>query len=321
MRLTDLRGRSVAVWGTDAEGRAAATAIAGHGPSRLLAVDDSAAYPSIPWENEAAPLAGGDHAFPALAAAEVVVRSPAVPSTHPWMIELLGRGITVTSGNALWMTDHAAQSIVVTRSDDKDPTAALLGRLLNALGHPTVLGGDTPLLALPAPALPPPPLSGSPSSAPALSGSALSGSALSGTSQIGRYVLELSVAQCADMTVAPRVAVLTAGSSPRLDLLRHGPDLIVADGTDLPLRDELRGRTDLNGFPPVPAGAADSRFRVEDGAFHCSDEALFPRTTLRLDGDQHGRALCLGLAVLDGLGFDVPGSASVLRAALASFTY
>ena len=46
--------RSVAVWGTGREGRAAVTAIAAHGPSRLLAVDDSANFLSVPWEGELA---------------------------------------------------------------------------------------------------------------------------------------------------------------------------------------------------------------------------------------------------------------------------
>ena len=63
MRLEDLRGRSVAVWGTGREGRAAVTAIAKHEPARLIAVDDSANYLSTAWEGEIAelaPLAGGN---------------------------------------------------------------------------------------------------------------------------------------------------------------------------------------------------------------------------------------------------------------------
>ena len=60
MRLSDLRGKSVAVWGTGREGRAAVTAIARYGPSRLLAVDDSANFLSVPWEGELAALYGRD---------------------------------------------------------------------------------------------------------------------------------------------------------------------------------------------------------------------------------------------------------------------
>lgn len=50
MRLSDLRGRTVAVWGAGREGRAAVTAIAAHGPAELVAVDDSANFLSLPWD-------------------------------------------------------------------------------------------------------------------------------------------------------------------------------------------------------------------------------------------------------------------------------
>ena len=305
MRLADLKGRSVAVWGTGREGRAAVTAIAAHSPSRLLAVDDSANFLSVSWEGELAalaPLAGGDHAFPALVTADVVVRSPGVPQTHPWMVELRRRGVTVTGGSALWMADHAAQTIGVTGSKGKSTTSSLISHLLAALGRPNVFGGNigVPLLDLP----------------PA-----------------EQYVLELSSYQCADLADSPRVAVVTSLFPEHLDahggereyyrdklnLLRHGPEMIVVNGADQRLRDEIRGITDANGFPPVPAAADDSRFRIEDDTVFCSDEALFPRAALRLKGAHNGRNLCVALAVLDGLGIDVPGRREELRAAAASF--
>ncbi|WP_250030665.1 UDP-N-acetylmuramoyl-L-alanine--D-glutamate ligase [Paractinoplanes maris] len=305
MRLADLKGRSVAVWGTGREGRAAVTAIAPHGPSRLMAVDDSANFLSVAWEGplaEAAPLAGGDHAFPALVTADVVVRSPGVPQTHPWMGELRRRGVTVTGGSALWMADHAARTIGVTGSKGKSTTSSLISHLLAAVGRPNVFGGNigVPLLDLP--------------DAP-------------------QFVLELSSYQCADLTDSPRVAVVTSLFPEHLDahggereyyrdklnLLRHSPEMIVVNGVDERLRDEIRGVTDANGFPPVPAAADDSRFRVEDDIVHCSDEPLFPRAKLRLKGAHNGRNLCVALAVLDGLGVDVPGEKAALAAAVASF--
>ncbi|HEX9999073.1 MAG TPA: Mur ligase family protein, partial [Actinoplanes sp.] len=291
MRLADLCGRSVAVWGTGKEGRAAVTAIAQRGPSRLIAVDDSANVLSVDWTGELAalaPLAGGDHAFPALVTADVVVRSPGVPSTHPWMKELRERGVPVTGGSALWMADHATRTIGVTGSKGKSTTSSLISHLLAGLGRPNVFGGNigVPLLDLP----------------PA-----------------EQYVLELSSYQCADLADSPQVAVVTSLFPEHLDahggereyyrdklnLLRHQPEMIVVNGADERLRDEIRGIADANGFPPIPAGADDSRFRVEDDLVHCSDDVLFPRDALRLRGAHNGRNLCVALAVLDGIGIDV----------------
>ncbi|MEV4343142.1 UDP-N-acetylmuramoyl-L-alanine--D-glutamate ligase [Actinoplanes sp. NPDC049596] len=305
MRLADLKGRSVAVWGTGREGRAAVIAIAAHEPSRLMAVDDSANFLSVEWGPELAalaPLAGGDHAFPALVSADVVVRSPGVPQTHPWMATLRERGIPVTGGSALWMADHAARTIGVTGSKGKSTTSSLISHLLAAVGRPNIFGGNigVPLLDLP---------------------------------DAEQYVLELSSYQCADLTDSPHVAVVTSLFPEHLDahggereyyrdklnILRHSPDLIVVNGADDRLRAEIRGCTDANGFPPVPAAADDSRFRIEDDTVYCSDEPLFPRSTLRLKGAHNGRNLCVALAVLDGIGVDVPGQKDALAAAVASF--
>ncbi|BFU45829.1 UDP-N-acetylmuramoyl-L-alanine--D-glutamate ligase [Krasilnikovia sp. MM14-A1004] len=306
MRLADLTGRSVAVWGTGREGRAAVRAVAAHRPARLIAVDDSADYLSVPWEGELAalaPLAGGEHAFAALAAADVVVRSPGVPSTHKWMGELRARGITITGGSALWLADHAARTVGVTGSKGKSTTASLISHLLAAAGRPNVLGGNigVPLLDLPDAEL---------------------------------YVLELSSYQCADLTDSPRVAVVTALFPEHLDahggereyyrdklnLLRHGPQLIVVNGADERLAGEVRGISDLNGWPPVEAAGPDSRFRIgPDDFVYASDTRLFPRSALRLRGGHNERNLCVALAVLDGMGVDVVDLRSVLEKALAAF--
>jgi UDP-N-acetylmuramoylalanine--D-glutamate ligase len=305
VRLADLRGKSVAVWGTGREGRAAVTAIARHAPLRLLAVDDSATFLSVPWEGDLAalaPLAGGEHAFGALVSADVVVRSPGVPQTHPWMAELRRRGVTVTGGSALWMADHAARAVGVTGSKGKSTTSSLIGHLLAAVDRPNIFGGNigVPLLDLPEAEL---------------------------------YVLELSSYQCSDLTDSPRVAVVTSLFPEHLDahggereyyrdklnLLDHGPELIVVNGADERLAAEIRGVTDASGFAPVTAATDDSRFRIAGDVVYCSDEPLFARDTLRLKGRHNARNLCVALAVLDGMGVDVPGRKAALEAAVRGF--
>jgi UDP-N-acetylmuramoyl-L-alanine---L-glutamate ligase len=291
VRLADLKGRSVAVWGTGLPARAALRAIAAEQPSRLLAVDDRADYPSVEWDSSLAPLAGGDHAFPALVTADVVVGS--VPG-HPWLEEIRSRGIPVTSGNALWMADHASRTVAVSGSP---LAAALIAHLLAAFDRPAVTGGG-PLLSLPA---------------------------------ASDYVVSLTPADCAFLVDSPRVAVVTgladralpgaSESEDQLNLLRHGPEMIVVNGADLKLRDAVRGITDINRFPPIPAGADDSRFRTEADAVYCSDEALFLRSAFPVTGAEAARDLCVALAVLDGVGIDVVGRKPDLLAAVAAFSF
>jgi UDP-N-acetylmuramoylalanine--D-glutamate ligase len=306
VRLADLHGRSVAVWGTGREGRAAVTAIAAHGPSRLLAVDDSANFLSVPWEGElaaSAPLVGGDHAQAALFTADVVVRSPGVPQTHPWMAQLRSRGVTVTGGSALWMAEHAARTVAVTGSKGKSTTSSLISHLLAAVGRPNAFGGNigVPLLELPA---------------------------------AERYIVELSSYQCSDLTDSPAVAVVTSLFPEHLDahggereyyrdklnLLAHGPGLIVVNGADERLSAEIQGVTDVGGRAPVPAGGDSTPLRIatDDVVMH-HDTALFPRSVLALRGRHNGRNLCVALAVLDGMGVDLVAEREALAAALAGF--
>nr|WP_205807689.1 UDP-N-acetylmuramoyl-L-alanine--D-glutamate ligase [Micromonospora sp. HNM0581] len=301
--MSDLRGRKVAVWGAGREGRAAVTAIAAHGPADLVAVDDGANFLTLPWEGslaEAAPLVTGEEGFARLAAADVVVRSPGVPQTHPWLLELRRQGATVTQGTSLWMADHAARTIAVTGSKGKSTTSSLISHLLTAVDRPNVFGGNigVPTLDLPEAEL---------------------------------YVLELSSYQCSDLTDSPRLAVVTALFPEHLDahggereyyrdklnLLAYGPRTVVVNGADPRLAFELGDRA------AVRAGTADS-VNVATGPdgtpwFHRVDQPLFPRTVLPLVGRHNEGNLCVALAVLDALGIDLVDRKDALAVAVAEF--
>ncbi|WP_432898568.1 UDP-N-acetylmuramoyl-L-alanine--D-glutamate ligase [Micromonospora matsumotoense] len=303
MRLSDLRGRTVAVWGAGREGRAAVTAIAAHGPADLVAVDDSANFLSLPWEGplaEAAPLVTGEQGYARLAAAEIVVRSPGVPNTHPWLVELRARGVTVTQGTALWMADHADRTIGVTGSKGKSTTSSLISHLLAAVDRPNVLGGNigVPTLDLP---------------------------------DAERYVLELSSYQCSDLTESPRVAVVTALFPEHLDahggeaeyyrdklnLIAYGPRTVVVNGHDPRLALELGDRAAIRAGLPDSVHVATG----PDGTdwFHLGDRPLFARGVLPLVGRHNAGNLCVALAVLDALGVDVVAHKDTLAVAVAGF--
>ncbi|MEH1059180.1 UDP-N-acetylmuramoyl-L-alanine--D-glutamate ligase [Micromonospora sp. CPCC 206171] len=303
MRLSDLRGRTVAVWGAGREGRAAVTAIAAHGPAGLVAVDDSANFLTLPWEGplaEAAPLITGAAGFDRLAAADVVVRSPGVPNTHPWMVELRARAATITQGTALWMADHAERTVGVTGSKGKSTTSSLISHLLAAVDRPNVFGGNigVPTLDLP---------------------------------EADLYVLELSSYQCTDLTDSPRVAVVTALFPEHLDahggeaeyyrdklnLLAYGPRTVVVNGADPRLAVELGDRAAVRAGRPDTANVASG----PDGTpwFHLGEQPLFPRAVLPLVGRHNEGNLCVALAVLDALDVDVVARKDTLAVAVAEF--
>ena len=189
MHLQDLRGRRVAIWGTGREGIAAAEAIAPYGPSRLIAIQDKATFLATDWVGhlaEIAPLHVGQDAHDQLASIDVIVRSPVIGQVHPWIVEHRERGGLVTGGTALWMADHSARTVGVTGSKGKSTTATLTHHLLGAIGRPNTLGGNIGIAALSLP-------------------------------ESERYVLELSVYQCADLDQSPRVVALTSLFPEHLD--------------------------------------------------------------------------------------------------------
>jgi len=288
----------VAVWGSGREGVAAAAAVAAERPARLVAVDDTVNFLSLDWSESKAkdvPLVTGDGCHDALMGADVIVRSPGVPQTHPWIVEARERGITVTGGTALWMADHAAATVGVTGSKGKSTTSSLISHLLSAAGRPNVFGGNigVPLLDLP---------------------------------DAEQYVLELSSYQCSDLTDSPRVAVVTALFPEHLDahggereyyrdklnLIAHDPQTVVVNGLDERLAAEIGDR------PAVRAGLPDS-YHVRDGMVYLAETPLFERAALPLVGRHNERNLCVALAVLEALGVDTVAAADTLATAAKSF--
>ncbi|MGF6710155.1 UDP-N-acetylmuramoylalanine--D-glutamate ligase [Luteibacter sp. W1I16] len=152
MRWADLEGRRVAVWGFGREGRAALDALARHQPGQAIelycTLDEvdaaKAAFPSVRVHSDAP---GPD----ALAAFDVVIKSPGISAYKPELLEARARGTRFTSGTALWFATHrTAQTIAVTGTKGKSTTSALLAHLARSLGVRTALAGNIglPLLEL-----------------------------------------------------------------------------------------------------------------------------------------------------------------------------
>ncbi|GIE33965.1 UDP-N-acetylmuramoylalanine--D-glutamate ligase [Actinoplanes italicus] len=307
MHLQDLRGRRVAVWGTGREAIAAAEAIAPHEPSEMIAVQDKATFLATDWSGhlaEIAPLYVGEDAQRRLQSIDVIVRSPIIGQVHPRIVEHRARGGIVTGGTALWMADHASRTVGVTGSKGKSTTATLVSQLLEAAGRPNTLGGNIGVAAL---ALP----------------------------ESERYVLELSVYQCADLDDSPRIVALTSlfpehldwsGSESgyyrdKLNVAMHGAEAVVYNAQDQRLFAELQAQR--SELPLVAANHPDS-FHVAERAdgerwVFLAGEPLFPRNLFRPVGRHNEANLCVALATVQSEGVDVLAHRTVIAEAVAAY--
>ncbi|RPE81058.1 UDP-N-acetylmuramoyl-L-alanine--D-glutamate ligase [Vulcaniibacterium tengchongense] len=307
MRISQLDGRRVALWGWGREGRAAHRAIRARLPALPLtlfcsaeeAVDAAALGDALLRVESAADAER-------LAAFEIVVKSPGISPYKPEAQAAAACGTRFVGGTALWFAEHAgrdgivAGSLCVTGTKGKSTTTALLAHLLRAGGHRAALAGNIglPLLEL----LDPQP-------APEC------------------WAIELSSYQTGDVAgsgARPQVAVALNLFPEHLDW--HGShERYVAD--KLRLLTEARPRLAvLNAADPVLAALAlpDSEVRWfgrEDGwhlrgdALHRGDAFVMDTGALPLPGRHNRGNLCAVLTALEAIGVD----AAALAPHAASF--
>ncbi|WP_447729849.1 UDP-N-acetylmuramoyl-L-alanine--D-glutamate ligase [Pseudoxanthomonas suwonensis] len=291
MRISQLEGRRVALWGWGREGRAAWKAIRSRLPQLPLALFCN--------EVEAADVAGlGDPLLQprtqvdadALAAFDIVVKSPGISPYKPEALAAAARGTRFIGGTTLWFGEHAdARTVCVTGTKGKSTTTSLLAHLLRAGGHRTALAGNIglPLLEV----LDPQP-------APEF------------------WAIELSSYQTGDVARSgahPEVAVVLNLFPEHLDW--HGSeDRYIED--KLRLVTEARPRTAvLNAADPRLAQLELPHSRItwfnrEDG-WHLRDDALyrgdafvFDTAAASLPGRHNRGNLCAVLAAIEALGVD-----------------
>jgi UDP-N-acetylmuramoylalanine--D-glutamate ligase len=299
VRFSDLDGASVGVWGAGREIASLAGALAERLPSARIAV---AAFdgPPPPGAREvlrapAAELVSADRAPAALAACDVVVRSPGVSIHRPEIRALLEASVPVTTATALWLEERGGARVIgVTGTKGKSTTAALAAHLLRAQRTPVRLAGNigTPALDL----------LGEPDAV---------------------AVVELSSYQIADLGTGPEVAVLTNVFPEHADW--HGSvETYRAEKLRLLELPGVAVRV-LPGRDPSLAALAerprDRHFAVPDGwdvaagSVARAESPVVGLSELPLRGEHNALNLCAALTALEALGAGVPP----LPAALTGF--
>jgi len=306
VRISELEGRRVALWGWGREARAAYAAVRSQRPAlAMTAICSDAEAEDVRSQGDPLLQPSLQCDADAFSAFDVVVKSPGI---SPYRLEVqaaIAAGTRFIGGSALWFAEHPdARTVCVTGTKGKSTTTALIAHLLRAGGHRTALAGNIgmPLLELPIHSHP------QPTQMPQLDEELI-------------WAIELSSYQTRDVAeagVRPAVAVGLNVYPEHLDW--HGNEArYVADKlalfTDASPRIAL-----LNALDPILAsmGRTDSRLQdsevrwfnaasgwhLRDALLYRGDAQIMDTTGIPLPGRHNLWNLCAALAAIDALGVD-----------------
>ena len=299
MRISELEGQRVAIWGYGREGRSVLAALRWRLPSQpvtvFCAVDEADALfdlqdPALTVETQV------DAA--ALSAFDVIVKSPGISPYASPAADAAMNGVRIVGATGLWMDEPKnGARVCVTGTKGKSTTTALIAHLLRAGGVRTALAGNIglPLLEL-LDVQPPPEV----------------------------WAIELSSYQTGEARDVDVAVVLNLfpehldwhGSEQRyfddkVALVTRGrPKVAVLNASDARL-----------GAIDIPAGTHVAWFNhgdgwyLRDGIVHRGARAVVDARTLPLPGRHNGLNLCAALAAIEALGHD----AAALAPHAASF--
>jgi UDP-N-acetylmuramoylalanine--D-glutamate ligase len=149
VRISQLEGKRVALWGWGREGRAAFAVLR----QRLPRLPLTLFCPPAEAEQARAETAGAlqvetEITGAALSRFEVVIKSPGISPYAPAAQQAIAQGTQFIGGTSLWFSEHAdadgnlPNTVCVTGTKGKSTTTSLLAHLLRAAGHRTGLVGN-----------------------------------------------------------------------------------------------------------------------------------------------------------------------------------
>ena len=313
MRLADLQNLRVAVWGYGREGRAAIAALrrrlprkpvtlfcsndeakpfARLGESRDPALGDesrkldsslTSSAVETRWHDELSVITSPPDVA-ALAAFEVVIKSPGISPYRSPVPEAEAAGVRFISGTHLWFAEHAqSRTICVTGTKGKSTVTALIAHILRCGGKRVALAGNIglPLLELLEPPYEP-----------------------------DWWVIELSSFQTRDFGGAPDVALINNLYEEHLDWHgtreRYLADKLAIGNAAKALvvnaQPELLARA--AGHPALSVfGDAAGWHAREDGVWRDS-ERILEAADIPLLGRHNAQNVCAALAALEAAGED-----------------
>lgn len=294
MKIADLAGKRVALWGWGREGRAAYNALRARLPDQSLTLFCSEAEAAdVAASNDPLLAIEHDPTGGRLGAFDVVVKSPGISPNKPEALQAASRGTRFIGGTAFWFGERAdangdiANALCVTGTKGKSTTSSLLAHLLRAAGLRTALAGNIglPLLELL-------------------------------DDQADAWAIELSSYQTRDVAASgarPRIAIVTNLHPEHLDW--HGSEArYIADKLAL-VTDAKPHVAVLNAADPRLASLSlpdseihwygDARgWHLREDALYRGDVFVMDTASLPLPGWHNRSNLCAVLTALEAFGLD-----------------
>ena len=289
VRIQELEGRKVALWGFGREGRATLQWLHKRLPDLPLTVMNDTPLPPDTEiaENENVRFLTGAKATNAIPSYDIIIKSPGISIYRPEVLNAQAQGVRFTSATQLWFDEHPhIKTICVTGTKGKSTTSSLITEMLRKSGANVMLGGNIGVPLLSQTDLPTPP-------------------------EI--MVIELSSYQTSDLNASPSVALLLNLFPEHLDW--HGC-------TANYFRDKLRlfnavsdrnvilNHTDLitqqfsHRWPDAQWFNHRNGFHVADKHICRGVQRLLDIKHVRLPGTHNLSNICAALTVLKIMGID-----------------
>ncbi len=279
-RWSDLAELRVAVWGLGVEGWANVRKLASLGNHAVALVDDHPADDGI--------LATAGPGLGALAAGDVVVKSPGISRYREDVQLLESAGVRVVGGLGLWLAEAERHRVLcITGTKGKSTTTAIAGHLVAGLGQRALLGGNFGV----APWDPRVP------------------------QDVDWWLIETSSYQATDVTVGPSVVAVTSLGQDHLDW-HGGSATYVRDKLSLCRRPGVRAVV-ADDAPALRARSAElgPTVRWIDGGAGATWTS-----GLGLHGDHNVRNALVARAALVALGVDGADDDERIASAAKGFT-
>lgn len=292
MRIQELRGKNIAIWGLGSEGWSTLKMIRKKFPAVSLTVlNDKNHAPEMETMLRNDPfltLVSGEEVKNVLQNFDVVIKSPGISQYREEIEQAKAKGVVFTSATKLWFGEHANdRTICITGTKGKSTTSSLITHLLRNSGKRVTLGGNfgTPMLDM-----------------------------LEVEPKPDFWVIEMSSYQISDFDGSPFIALLLNLFPEHLDWHKNVENYY-NDKLNIFANQKEGQKAIINKLDPntqlyldkinTPVYFNDKNgFHVVDGDIYKGEEKVFSGSDVPIPGNHNLSNICAALTVVEQAGID-----------------